>query len=402
MEVLRQAQHDPTVLVSAPPQDLLELQPALGGLTKGLNEALLRQSTNLGRYSRAHPLVISNDREINDIKNQIINELENSLSSLNSQLSLRVQNHESLSRRIHDHETRMMNLSGNRVNYKKLTDDEAKKRESLGKAESMLSNIQSLGTAAHSVDLLTRIDKPQISNAPIGPTKKTIVFGGMLAGLLLGMGLVMFFAPIDIGESPIMNQAAVPSQQMAAAQPRQTAPTSNFQAAPVPPAQHPEPEKDASIFSGATAAAATTAGALATEPAADQFARALAKSIAEIATSAKAEAERMSPVDTYASHATAEAAPAVDQPVTDVNTPSLETQTTASQESSTAKQETPFDLPKTQTAETTENDQTEASKLEASKFDFETDSAFASIGETSSPVESPTMPAPLEPSFGPF
>ena len=315
MDVLIQAKSDPTVLLSAPPKELLELQPALAGLTQGLNKAVLRLSKNLGRYSKAHPLVISDGREIKDIKSQISNELGNSISSLQSEHSLRLQNADQLRRRIKDYETRLANLSGNRVGYQKLSEEVKKKQEVLGKAETMLAEIQSLGASAHTVNLLTRIDKPQISYNPIGPTNKTIVFGGMLAGLLMGIGLVMFFAPIDIGEAfpsrpgTMREMATAPGVATAGA----TAPATMAPAASAPPApanQHPATPFAAAAAPANASSAFTTPGTIATEPAADQFARALAKSIAAIATNAQVEqASKSSPAEAYSAGSTHTATP---------------------------------------------------------------------------------------------
>ena len=355
MDVLRQAQSDPTVLLSAPPQELLDLQPTLGGLTKGLNDALLRLSTNLGKYTRDHPTVMSDKREIAGIKNQIISELASSFNSLNSQYSLRLQTFENLKQRIKDGELRLTNLSGNRVSYNKLTDDVMKKQEALGNAESQLSEIQSLGAAAHTVNLLTRIDKPQISYNPIGPTKKTIVFGGMLAGLLMGMGLVMFFAPIDIGESLPSNRRQLREMATASGAPAPVQPTAfaatgtapppappvnqdhapPAQATPdVQPVSNTEPAQSSEAIFNSSFRNPNTAVAT-TEQTANQFAQALAKSIADIAaSSAKAQQNQelqqtqvqpssQMAADAYAAGSTNEAAPAA--PTTVVSPASIQT-----------------------------------------------------------------------------
>ena len=209
LDLLLEVQKDPTMLVTAS-QELLQLQPTLTSLIEGLNKALLRLSKNNGRYSENHPQVQSDRREIEDIKLKMHAELGSSIRSLQSQLSLRNQRYERLNEKIADYESRLGNLGKNRVEYQQLTEDVKKKQEIYGKSESQLAEIQSLGAAAYNVSLLTRVDKPQVAFNPVGPTKRMIVFGGMAAGLLIGLGLVIFFAPIEIGgPQPVLPQANV-------------------------------------------------------------------------------------------------------------------------------------------------------------------------------------------------
>ena len=90
-------------------------------------------------------------------------------------------------------EARLSELSSARVEYDKLEQEVAKKSEVLGQARQDLVQVQSVGQST--IDLLTRVGEPQVSTRPDGPGKRTIVGAGILGGLLIGLGLIMFTAP---------------------------------------------------------------------------------------------------------------------------------------------------------------------------------------------------------------
>lgn len=195
IEILEEIENKPASLLEVP-QELLQLQPTLASLASGLNDAILKYSQSKGRYQMRHPKVREDFRSVNDIKQRINEKLSQILRSLNFQLELRQGKFDQITKLVDNKKLRMAELSGMRVDHETLKMEVAKNREFSGKAQANLAEIKSLGSAAKEVNLISRIGEPQTDIYASGPTNKIIVFGGMLAGLLIGIGLIMFISPI--------------------------------------------------------------------------------------------------------------------------------------------------------------------------------------------------------------
>ncbi len=219
LDSLRMASNNPEAIVGTP-NELLEAQPALKRLKDGLVDAQLQLSNDLGRFEEVHPAVDKSRRAIAETKRQIRAELAAAINGLQSQLEIR----EKALARLQDEEdyykNRMANITKNRVRYLTLVSQSKKRNEVLSSTRARFAEIKSLQQAAEKVDLLTRLDKPFVSSKPLGPGKSTILGSGMIGGLLLGLGLVMFFSgpgslPIIQPPSPANSPPAVSSAPLA-------------------------------------------------------------------------------------------------------------------------------------------------------------------------------------------
>ena len=194
IEILKDIEGKPDLEI---PQELLQLQPTLASLVTGLNEAFVTFSKSKGRYQMTHPKVRADFRAVDNIRNRINDKLSQILESLNSQLELRQGKYDQIARLVDAKKIRLGELSGMRVDHQTLKSEVAKNLEYSGKARANLAEIKSLGSAAKQVNLISRVGEPQTDIYAAGPSNKIIVFGGMLAGLLTGLGLVMFVSPLD-------------------------------------------------------------------------------------------------------------------------------------------------------------------------------------------------------------
>ena len=193
LEVLQRTQQNPEALV-ATPNELLEASPALRRLKDGLVDLQLKLSDLLGRFEEAHPTIAKSRFAIEETKRQIRSELSTAIHGLQAQLEIRQSKVDRLSTEEEHYESRLLNLTNNRVRYATLSSQAEKRNDTLAAARDQFAEIKSLQRAAESVDLMSRLDKPFVSSRPLGPGKSTILGGGMLGGMLLGLGLLMFFS----------------------------------------------------------------------------------------------------------------------------------------------------------------------------------------------------------------
>ena len=201
IQILKEITDQPESLLEVP-QELLQLQPTLSSLARGLNDAVLAYSRSKGRYQMEHPRVREDHRSVQDIKQRIEEKLTRTLGSLQNQLELREGKYNRITQLIDQKKQRLGELSSLRVDYTTLRQKVAKRREIHAGTQSSLAEIVTLGTSAKKVSLISRIDMPQTELYADGPSNKVVVFGGMLAGLLIGLGLVMFVAPYGNEDSP--------------------------------------------------------------------------------------------------------------------------------------------------------------------------------------------------------
>lgn len=193
LEMLRATADNPEALV-ATSSELLTAQPALSRLKDGLVDAQLKLSEDLGRYEEAHPAIQKGRFSVSETKRQIRQELETAIQGLESQKDVRMQNLKRLNKEEQQFEQRLVRLANNRVRYDSLASQAKKRNEELAKTRAEYAEIKSLGRAAETVNLMTRVDKPFVSGKPLGPGKTTILGSGLIGGLMLGLGILMFFS----------------------------------------------------------------------------------------------------------------------------------------------------------------------------------------------------------------
>ncbi len=191
---LESAAVEPSQLI-ATPRELLESQPALLQMKNRLFEAQVNVSNLGGRYSARHPLYQAARNAVDEIRSQINHELPNILSSLRSQQQLAEQRVRMLTNQSAEIRGTMDELADWRVEYSQLDSEMKQRDQELMDARREYSQAESIYRAASNVDFISKLDEAQAGLRPLGPSKKTLLLGAIIAGSLIGLGLVMMVTP---------------------------------------------------------------------------------------------------------------------------------------------------------------------------------------------------------------
>ena len=192
------------VQLVAIPNELLELLPTLAQLKTGLTAAQLQKAQLVGQLRPEHPKVLNAENSIREIVDKIYAELNLAISGLDSRREVNKAKMDRLKNQQADILSRLNRLSELRVPYRRLLEEFHERETTLQSAESKLAQTQSILSAAENVNLITRIDEPQVSARPLGPSKKFLVGSSSFVGLMLGLGLVMFLSapgPVPLSRS---------------------------------------------------------------------------------------------------------------------------------------------------------------------------------------------------------
>jgi polysaccharide biosynthesis transport protein len=175
---------------------VLERLPAIRRLKDGLLEAQLRTSELSGRLTEGHPKVAAAKKSELAVRTELAREVKLGLQSSQSDLEAIGARVASLQKQSRDVQDRFERLAKVRAEYGNLTAAVKRRAEVVQVAEKDLSEARAMVEAAHTTSLLTRIDQPTTGDRPMGPGKTTVLAGGLFAGLLLGVGLVILITPI--------------------------------------------------------------------------------------------------------------------------------------------------------------------------------------------------------------
>lgn len=193
--------NDPLELL-ATPRELLESQPALSELKNQLIEAQVIQSNVLGVYSAKHPRHISAVKSVAEIRTQIKQELETTLVGLKAQQSLAQQEIAGLEKQAREYERRISKVANMRVDYGQLVSEIRLRNEELAAVHKEYAQAVSILRAAENVDFMSRLDEAMAGLYPLGPSKKTLVLGAGVVGVLIGFGIVMMLTPPPVWVPP--------------------------------------------------------------------------------------------------------------------------------------------------------------------------------------------------------
>ncbi len=196
LELLETALADPAAYVLAP-GSVLNSQPGLRKLREGLADAQLSTSQLTGRFTDAHPLVRSARDAQSSIESKLIKQLEASKYALIQDISTSKKRIEQLSEQKQLAERRLDGLAAIRSEYANVVAELKTRSAILEETERQLAEANASQKASQSVSLLTRLDKPQVGDKPIGPGRVLITLCSALGGLLLGLGFVFAVTPID-------------------------------------------------------------------------------------------------------------------------------------------------------------------------------------------------------------
>jgi polysaccharide biosynthesis transport protein len=200
LKLLQDAIADPSSLIIAP-SNLVTSQPGLKRLREGYAEAQLSASQLSGKFTEVHPLLVAARTTQDSIRGRLVSELEASLGSLNQEIKTSKEKCDHLRALQMETEKKLGNLAENRADYANVVSEVKTRTTILENVERELAEAQATAEAASSTSLISRLDKPVVSEKPIGPGKTTIAGGCTLAGLLFGIGLVFVLSPNENGKS---------------------------------------------------------------------------------------------------------------------------------------------------------------------------------------------------------
>jgi len=210
IEYLSMTVNDPLELL-ATPRELLESQPALSELKNQLIEAQVIQSNVLGVYSDKHPRHISAVKSVAEIRSQIKQELESTLVGLKAQQRLAQQEISGLEKQAEDYEQRIRKVANMRVDYGQLVSEIRLRNEELAEVHKEYAQAASILRAVENVDFMSRLDEAMAGLYPLGPSKKALVLGAGIVGLLMGLGIVMILTPPPIWVPPTQSENRIPA-----------------------------------------------------------------------------------------------------------------------------------------------------------------------------------------------
>ncbi len=194
--LLDEALANPTAYVVAP-GSLLNSQPGLKKLREGLADAQLNTSELRGKFTDAHPLVIAANEAQTTIERRLYNSLEASRTNLQQDIDTSKNRIAELERQKELAEERLDSLANIRTKYSNLVSELKTRTTILEETERQLSQASASKESASKVSLITKLDKPLVSDKPIGPGRLTITGLCAVGGLLLGLGFVFAVTPID-------------------------------------------------------------------------------------------------------------------------------------------------------------------------------------------------------------
>lgn len=175
--------------------ELLELQPALGGIMANLSTAMAQMAINEGRYTELHPELKRSRRAVEQQKKQLFDSIGTTIKGLDSQVETLSGLDQRLQQSIASMESKLQELTEQRVPYATLEEEVKNKSEVYNDVQGRLARVKSHALSSGEVTMLTRVDQPQVSSRPdqIGATTAGMLGGAL--GLIFGLGLVALMAP---------------------------------------------------------------------------------------------------------------------------------------------------------------------------------------------------------------
>lgn len=200
--LLESAREDQTRIL-ATPNRLLDSQPALRRLKDGLVDAQLRTAQLRGTMSDVHPQVMAAVVAEQNVAGELHHELENAVRGVRVDLDFNATRVATLQNQVNANHALLQHLASLRADYANLTADVNQRSELLQKARRELSEARANQAAAKGPGVITLIDTPDTGNRPQGPGRATMVLGGLVAGLGIGLGIVFLTAPLPIRASSV-------------------------------------------------------------------------------------------------------------------------------------------------------------------------------------------------------
>ncbi|TWT39644.1 GumC family protein [Blastopirellula retiformator] len=189
LSLLEAAAANPQELL-ATPNSLLNSQPALRRLKDGLVDAQLRTAQLQGTRTADHPAVRSALESEKEVRDHLFKEIAIAVRGLKAERSVLKQRIEGYARQRDQISGRMVDLAEVRASYGNLENEVRQRSEKLTEVQRDLADARSSLAAAHATSLLTRVGLPEVSDYPVGPSRKIIVAAGVFGGLVCGLGIL--------------------------------------------------------------------------------------------------------------------------------------------------------------------------------------------------------------------
>lgn len=219
--------------------ELLASQRGLSEMVNALAKAQQDLSQAEAKFQPAHFSVQSGRENVATIKRKIKRSLGTAIRGLDNEITIvenRVANLDSM---LQKNEARLSNVSKNRVPYSRKTRELEKLNDDYSESTARLSRMRSRKMASSSIKLLTRIGEPWIGTKADGMGRRMMSLIGAIAGLMIGLGLLMMIAPPFSDIDPEQLSAAQPEP---VAQPEPAAPvTEQVSVAEQIPVEQPVP-----------------------------------------------------------------------------------------------------------------------------------------------------------------
>lgn len=186
----------------ATPNRLLESQPALKRLKDGLIDAQLQTSQLLGSMSPEHPKVQGSIASEKKIVQALHEEIDAAVHGIDEDVNFNTGRVNMLTEQLDAVKMRLQNLAEIRAPYSNLVAASKHRAKLLEDAQKNLADAKALQASSLSSSLINIIDDPDTGTRPQGPGRKTLIAAGALGGLLFGLGILFFVAPMAAKSFP--------------------------------------------------------------------------------------------------------------------------------------------------------------------------------------------------------
>ncbi len=194
-------------------RELLASQPALSDMVSGLAKAKADLSKLESRLGESHPLLKEGRDNVALMQRQLIDAIPATINGLDGQIAVLENRIEILDATMAENADLLKKISSKRVPYAALARDLEKQTENYSDASARLAQVKSRKEASKSIQLLTRIGEPWVGTRADGLGKRVLSLVGGIAGLIVGLGLVMIVAPPFVDPTQDAAAASVSEQQ---------------------------------------------------------------------------------------------------------------------------------------------------------------------------------------------
>ena len=194
LEILSAAQENPNELVATPNQ-LLDSQPALRRLKEGLIDAQLQSAQLQGIRTKTHPGVVAARHAEDEIREHLHQEISLAIRGLQAEQTVADSRLTQLQELLDDVSKRMTKLASMRASYNNLVAEVREKSEKLTAIRADLADARASVETATTTSLVTKVNGPEVSDYPVGPSRKMVAGLGLIGGLGLGLGILLLSLP---------------------------------------------------------------------------------------------------------------------------------------------------------------------------------------------------------------